>query len=176
MFLGVFDADSSVHSRKSTSSNPLLYNFANGVLAPRRSPVSNTTMHSERQHPRYEVQTRCLVFTEDGERLLGERSLDLSWNGVRVTSREPARVGEKVRVRLQVPKSDVWIDANGYVARILPARRRGEGEPSIGVQITRMDGMMRLLLASSVRARSRTQHTPRGPARDYAEIVRRIGS
>lgn len=136
--------------------------------------MSNTTMHSERQHPRYQVHTGCMVFTEDGERLLGDRSLDVSYNGARVNSLEPARLGEKVRVRIQVPRSDVWIDARGYVARVLPARRRGDGGPSIGIEINRMDGMMRILLASTVRRSPRPRATRRGSARDYVEVVRRI--
>ena len=136
--------------------------------------MSNTTMHSERQHPRYEVQTGCLVFTEDGERLLGERSLDLSYNGARVKACEPAKLGEKVRVRIQVPRSDIWIDAKGYVARVLPARRSGDGAPSIGVELNRMDGMMRILLQRSVRRSPRPRPTQRGAARDYVEVVRRI--
>jgi hypothetical protein len=135
---------------------------------------SNTTVHSERQYPRHDVETSCLVFTEDGERLLGERTLDLSWDGARIACHVPAKVGERVRVRLQIPKSEVWIDASGYVARVLPARRSGDREPSIGVKINRMDGMMRLLLATSIRNRPPPHDTGRGPARDYAETVRRI--
>ena len=131
-------------------------------------------MHSDRQHPRHSIQTGCIVFTQDGERLLGERSLDLSYNGARVRSCEPAKVGEKVRVRIQVPKSDIWIDASGYVARVLPARRRGEADPSIAIEINRMDGMLRLLLAASVRQGPRTLYGERGRARDYVEVVRRI--
>jgi hypothetical protein len=115
-----------------------------------------------------------MVYTEDGERLLGDRTLDLSWNGARVASREPARVGERVRVRLQIPRSDIWIDADGYVARVLPARRADDGVPSIAVRINRMDGMMRLLLASGIRNRPSPPATRRGGVRDYAQSVRRI--
>jgi hypothetical protein len=68
----------------------------------------------------------------------------------------------------------VWVDAEGYVARVMPGRRRGEDPPSLGLKLDKMDGMMRLLMATSIRSRPAPKATIRGPRRDYAEAVRRI--
>ena len=137
--------------------------------------MTTTTVHSERQFSRHGVRTACVVMTQDGQRLLGDETMDLSWDGVRIRSYEPsARVGDEVRVKLQIPKSRVWIDCEGYVARVMPGRRRGDDPPSLGLKINRMDGMMRLLLATTIKHRQPPEASIRGPRRDYAEIVRRI--
>jgi hypothetical protein len=140
----------------------------------------NTTVHAERQYPRHAVQTGCIVVSEDGQRLLGERALDLSWDGVRVEcapgTPDAVRVGERVRVRVQIPRSEVWIDAGGWVARVAPGRRRGDDPPALGVSLNRMDGMMRILLASTIRHRPVMKGRARGPRRDYAAVVRRIAA
>jgi len=112
--------------------------------------------------------------SQDNLTLLGDETMDLSWDGARIRSHVPARAGDRVRVRLQIPRSGVWVDAEGYVARVMPGRRRGEDPPSLGLKIDKMDGMMRLLLASTVRHRPAPEPTRRGPRRDYAEVVRRI--
>jgi hypothetical protein len=115
------------------------------------------------------------VISEDGQRLLGDETMDLSWDGARVRSHVNAQVGERVRMKVQIPRSGVWIDCKGYVARVMPGRRRGEDPPALGLKINQMDGMMRLLLATAIRHRPLARPSIRGPRRDYAEIVRRIG-
>jgi hypothetical protein len=136
--------------------------------------VTTTTMHSKRQYPRHGVRTPCVVMTEDNLTLLGDETMDLSWDGARIRCHVPAKVGDKIRIRLQLPKSAVWVDAEGYVARVMPGRRRGEDPASLGLKLNKMDGMMRVLLASTIRGRPEPEATRRGPRRDYAEAVQRI--
>jgi hypothetical protein len=112
--------------------------------------------------------------SEDNLTLLGDETLDLSWDGARIRCHVPARIGDRVRVRFQIPKSTVWVDAEGYVARVMPGRRRGEDPPSLGLKIDKMNGMMRLLLATTIKSRPAPAPSHRGPKRDYAETVRRI--
>ncbi len=131
-------------------------------------------VHSKRQYPRHGVRTPCVVMTGDNLTLLGDETMDLSWDGARIRCHVPARIGERVRVRLQIPRSTVWVDAEGYVARVMPGRRRGDDPPALGLKLDRMDGMMRLLLATTIRHRPAPDPSLRGPRRDYAEVVRRI--
>ncbi len=131
-------------------------------------------VHSNRQHSRHDVRTPCVVTTQDNLTLLGDETMDLSWDGARIRCHVPARLGDRVRVRLQIPKSTVWVDAEGYVARVSPGRRRGDDPPSLGLKLDKMDGMMRLLLATTIRHRPSPEPSHRGPRRDYAEAVRRI--
>ncbi len=115
--------------------------------------------------------------TEQGGRLLADRAVDLSYSGALVASdrdaAEPVRLGDRVRVSLRVPSSRVWIDADARVARIAHGRR-GTGDPhGIGLELTRMDPMQRVLLASVIRSFPRAA-PHRGATRDYASMVRRI--
>jgi len=121
------------------------------------------------------VATECVVTSPGGERLLGDRTFDLSWDGARVACFVPAQPGEPVKASIRVPETGVWVHGTGYVARVVPGRRAGDDCRSIGIRLTHMDGMSRTLLASYVE-----RHPPpppsRGTHRDYARIVQRIAS
>jgi len=130
--------------------------------------------HSERLNVRYAAPTDCIVVSEAGRRLVGDRALDLSWDGARVRGDGRSRLGERVRLELRVPDSNLWIDAFGVVARVMPGRRDGD-VPGVGLRITRMDGMSRILLASVLRAYPLAAPTRRY-GRDYASIVARVAA
>lgn len=130
--------------------------------------------HTERLNVRYAAPTDCIVVTETGERLVGDRALDLSWDGALVRGDGRARTGERVRLELRIPDSNVWIDARGVVARVLSGRRGGDVS-GVGLRITRMDGMSRILLASVLRSYPLATPTRRF-GRDYASIVARIAA
>ena len=134
-----------------------------------------TCIESERQHPRHRFNTLCVVMPTDKRMLFADETLDVSWTGVRVHHLGGARLGERVRAQLKIPRSAVWVQAEGYVARVLHGRRTDDGPPALGIRLDRMDGMMRMLLAHSFRRRPLAHSNTRRQQRDYAEIVRRIG-
>ena len=130
-----------------------------------------TTPHSERACPRYEVHTDCMALAESGQRLVGDRLADLSWDGAFVQCEPNARVGERLRLSLRVPDSQLWIDARATVARVSHGRRGSGDRRGLGLRITAMDGMSRILLATVAKKYPAAQ---RGPGRDNARIVARI--
>ncbi|MDQ3035535.1 MAG: PilZ domain-containing protein [Myxococcota bacterium] len=132
------------------------------------------SIDASRSHRRHLVQAECIVRSAEDGRLLADRTLDLSYSGARVAALGDARVGERVQMSLAIPGTSVWIDAGGRVERVLPGRRYGETGAALGVRIDRMDGMRRLLLAQVVRSYPEVARG-RGPRRDYAETVARIG-
>ena len=109
---------------------------------------------------------------EDG-RLLGDRTLDVSYSGARVAALTSARVGERVQLAVAIPGTSIWVEGSGRVERVLAGRRHGDGGAALGVRIDRMDGMRRLLLAQVV-GRYPIAARGRGPRRDYAETIARI--
>ena len=129
-------------------------------------------LFSERQNRRHAFPTDCVALTEDGKRLVGDRITDLSWDGAFVATRERARIGERLRLRIRIPESQLWVDARGTVTRNAEGRRAGDS-PGLGVRITAMDGMSRILLATILRGRPEPEPTER-PRRDYARAVARI--
>jgi len=131
------------------------------------------TLATTRQHRRHRVTTDCVLRAASDDRLLADRTVDLSWSGLRVDMLSPAVIGERVRICVRIPGSSTWLDADGQVTRVCRGRRDGEPGPTLGVRLAAMDGMHRLLLATVLR------HYPeavaeRGAGRDYARAVRRI--
>ena len=133
------------------------------------------TTASRRQHRRYRLRAECVLRSRLDDRLLSDRTLDVSWSGLRASALKGARLGEPVRVSVRIPGSITWVDAEGVVTRVCPGRRAGDGGEAFGVRLRRMDGMLRLLLA---RVACRYPEIPaqRGGERDYARAVLRIAS
>lgn len=126
----------------------------------------------QRDKVRYAVRTDCLVTSRDG-RMLAERTLDASWDGLRLAATGTVRVGERVHVSLRVPRSRYWLQAEGVVTRLLHGRRDGDAGPAFGVRLDRMHGMDRMLLGTALRHQHRAA-PERGATRDYARAVARI--
>ncbi len=86
----------------------------------------------------------CQVVRESGFDLVGDLALDLSPRGMLVRSsgigrpagKRPRRVltGEEVIVSFKPPRSSVWFDAQGTVARVVHGRRPGDPGLSYGIQ------------------------------------------
>ncbi|MDH5490712.1 MAG: PilZ domain-containing protein [Myxococcales bacterium] len=121
------------------------------------------------------IRTRCQVVAEEGFRLLGEETLDLSEEGMLLVSTASAELGERVFVSLCLPSGRSWIDAEGEVTRIVRGRRLGDRSPSLGLRFDRLDAPDRALLKGSLRHRP-----PPLPLRrervDYAATIRAIAA
>jgi hypothetical protein len=126
-----------------------------------------------RDHRRHALLASCIVRASSDGRLLGDRTLDVSYSGIRVSALDHARVGERVDVSLEVPGSRVWIRAQGRIERVVEGRRAGDGGRSLGVRVDRMDGFSRVLLTSIARQFPEVSSS-RGASRGYAEAVARI--
>lgn len=128
---------------------------------------------TSRQHRRHLVNAECEVRSAIDGRLLADRTLDVSWSGLRVLALDEARLDERVRVTIRIPRSRTWIEADGRVERVLGGRREGDEGPALGISLRRMDGMLRLLLASVIE-RYPEAACGRGFERDYARAIARI--
>ncbi len=141
-------------------------------------PDTGPTLIARGAHRRRElrrgVTVGCQAVAEDGFRLLGDRALDLSTQGMLLETRGAfARVGEEVIVSFRPPSSRVWIDAVAKVARLVTGRRRTDRAQAVGLSFVSMDAGDRAVLAAKLRG-----HPPPIPARpapmDYAAMVRAI--
>lgn len=127
-----------------------------------------------RQHRRHAFRASCIARSLEDGRLIGDRTLDISYSGVRVGSVGAVRLGERVEVSFEIPGSRVWMTARGKVERVLGGRREGDEGPELGVRIDKMNGFDRLMLATIARGYPEARGG-RGARRDYAETVARIG-
>ncbi|MCC6873195.1 MAG: PilZ domain-containing protein [Sandaracinaceae bacterium] len=128
----------------------------------------------QRKSVRRAVKVGCEAVAEDGFRLLGKRTLDLSSSGMLVESRGAfVRVGEDVVVSFQPPRSRLWLDAVAKVARIERGKRRGDRAHAIGLEFVEMSPSDRAILDAKLRGLP-PPIPRRKPPVDYAGMVRTI--
>ena len=129
---------------------------------------------SDRRSARRSVRIACEVVRERDFRRIGAKVLDLSMSGLLVETDDKVLTGEPVIVSFRAPKSEVWIDAQGTIARVVHGRRDHDHKRSFGVHLEGVDIKAKLALAASLR-----RVPPAKPRRaervDYAATVRRIG-
>ena len=125
-----------------------------------------------RKRPRFQLRADCMVQTDDG-RLLATKTLDGSWDGLRVEGCGEARLGERVQVSLRIPRTTFWIHGRGRVARIVHARRAEDDVAGFGIRLDELHGADRVLLGNTLR-REQPVVPRRGSQRDYARTVARI--
>lgn len=129
----------------------------------------------DRRSVRREVRTECQAVADEGFRMLGVRTLDLSEEGMLLHSSAPVKLGETVYVALKAPNTVEWVDAEAEVVRLVKGRRKSDGRCGIGLRFCRMDPLDRAILAGSIRKLPRTAPA-RSLRKDYAGSVRAIAS
>ncbi|MEM9067040.1 MAG: PilZ domain-containing protein [Myxococcota bacterium] len=128
---------------------------------------------AQRTSLRRSVRTSCQVVAEDGFRLLGEETLDVSGEGLLLRSTATARIGETVLISLRIPHGQSWIDAEGTITRVVRGLRVSDLARGFGVRFHRISGFDRALLQGALETLP-----PPSPARrvrpDYAATVANI--
>ncbi len=129
----------------------------------------------DRKTVRRSATVSCQAVAEEGFRLLGLRTLDLSERGALVESAADVRVGEPVLLSFRVPKGTSWIDAEAKVARVIRGHRSSDKARAVALEFTRIDPTDQALLAGALR-RIAPSVPARGIRKDYAGEVRDIAS
>jgi hypothetical protein len=105
---------------------------------------------ADRKSLRRAVRTECEVVAEDGFRLLGRYTLDLSEDGLLLDAGAPCVIGEPVIVSLRMPRGTSWIDAEGHVARAIDGQRREDCGSALGIAFDAMSPVDRAILRASL--------------------------
>jgi hypothetical protein len=106
---------------------------------------------NQRRTMRRALRVPCQVVRERDFRLVGERTLDVSTDGMLVASDVPVLTGEAVIVTFCEPRTGQWFDAEATVARVTHGRRAGEHGRCIGLRFERVDAVARADLAVALR-------------------------
>ncbi|HEX9619943.1 MAG TPA: PilZ domain-containing protein [Polyangiaceae bacterium] len=93
-----------------------------------------------RRPPRHTVRLPCQVVRERDFRLVADKMTDLSVTGMLVTPADPVLTGERLIVSFKLPGSDVYVDAEAIVARVVHGRRPGEVSRALGVEFSSLPG------------------------------------
>ncbi len=106
------------------------------------------------------VRIDCQVVREHDFRLIGDLALDLSTKGMLVRAVLPREsgvcvlTGEEIVVSFQLPRSNVWFDAQGVIARVLHGRRPGDYGLSFGIEFVNLSHDDELILFEHLRGKA----------------------
>jgi len=122
---------------------------------------------SERRGSRRAAVVECQVVREQGFQLIGSRGVDLSPEGMLLSTHVRAVRGEELIVTFRVPGTHRWIDTLATVARIVRGRRHADGGPALGLAFDPLDPEDQRLVRWAL-----LRHPPTFPSRamrvDYA--------
>jgi hypothetical protein len=107
----------------------------------------------------------CQIVRLRDFRLIADRIVNLSPDGMLVGPADPVLTGEPLMVSFRVPGLADWIDAEAVVRRVVHGRRPGETRRSLGIELLDLAGYSRRLLAALSR-----QLPPAPP--DYRVTIR----
>lgn len=106
---------------------------------------------SRRSSTRRAVSIACQVVRERGFRLVADRTIDLSVDGMLVPLGVPLDGGEPVIASFEIPGT--WIDVEGVVTRIVHGRRPYDDAPAVGVAFRGLSASARAALAGFLHGR-----------------------
>lgn len=106
---------------------------------------------SRRAASRRAVVLPCQAVREHDFKLIADRTLDISADGLLLPLRTPVLTGESLIVSFAIP--GLWVDAEATVARIVHGRRPGDDGLAVGVVFDRISPSTRAALAGYLHAR-----------------------
>jgi hypothetical protein len=130
-----------------------------------------TLVHArQRRAIRRAVPVDCQVVRERDFRLVADRGVDLSPDGMLVEAHGRVLTGEPVIVSFRLPRTRWWFDAEATVARVVHGRRPTDKGRCYGLAFDGLDESVRMLLDCALRG------TPpplpaREPRVDYAATI-----
>ncbi len=117
----------------------------------------------ERQAFRREVLLTCQVVRERDFKLISQLALDLSPDGMLVSTGQRMLTGEEVLVSFRGPRSEQWFDCQARVARVVHGRRPGDRGRCLGLHFEGMSADRQAVLGRLLRGLP-----PAEPARAWA--------
>jgi hypothetical protein len=124
---------------------------------------------NRRREMRRLVRLACRVRRMDDWRLLGDRTLDLSPEGMLVLSDERVDEGLELVVSFQATELPIWFDACAKITRVVEGRRPGDPGRALGVRFETLPAVSRLILRGFLRRHPLT-HAQREPPLDIAAL------
>lgn len=127
----------------------------------------------ERGAIRRAAKLDCQIVRERDFRLVAERALNVSTEGMLVRADGDVEIGDQVIVSFRLDPLGIWIDADATVARIVAGRRQGDSGRAFGLRFTSLGAIRRHILRGALR--KVPPPVPARPARvDYARTIMNI--
>jgi hypothetical protein len=121
------------------------------MLKPGRVEGLKFVHRNDRREVRRAVGLTCQVVRERDFRLVADQAIDLSPDGMLVSSEHEMAVGESLIVSFKATQLGLWFDTEASVARIIKGRRDGDRGAGIGLSFSTLDRVKRLILRGHLR-------------------------
>jgi hypothetical protein len=106
---------------------------------------------NDRREIRRAVGFRCTVVRESDFREVANVALDISPDGMLVSTNRDLEVGENMIVSFKATQLGLWFDSEATVARIVRGRRDGDRGMGVGLSFSTLDRVKRLILRGHLR-------------------------
>jgi hypothetical protein len=120
------------------------------VSSTRESPL-RFVRKNERREVRRAISMTCQIVRERDFRLVSERAVDLSPDGMLVATDVDLEVGENVFVSFRATELGLWFDSEALVARTIRGRRPGDKGKGIALRFSTMPRVKRFILRGHLR-------------------------
>jgi PilZ domain-containing protein len=151
------------------------------ILTPTLAGAADRTSPGNRRGEiRRSVYLGCRVKRVTSSGLVGDRSLDLSPQGMFVLSDENLEPGAELVVSFQATDLPIWFDTRATVARLVAGRRLGDDGRGFGLRFRTLPAVSRIILRGHLRKAPRAAPqrwpvaAPQSKDPDYAQLVRDI--
>jgi hypothetical protein len=135
--------------------------------------MSPLVRKNERREIRRALRFECSVVRERDFRFVAREAIDVSPDGILVSTYEQLDPGESVIVSFCATELGLWFDTEASVARIVRGMRYGDRGPAIGLTFSSLSRVKRFILRNHLRRIP--PPVPRRTQRiDWTETVRRI--
>ena len=111
----------------------------------------NFKRRNERREVRRAIGLSCQVVRERDFRLIADSAVDVSPDGMLVSTEHELEVGESLIVSFEATQLGLWFDSEAHVARIVKGRRDGDRGTGIGLSFSSLDRVKRLILRGHLR-------------------------
>lgn len=91
-----------------------------------------------RRVTRRAIETPCIAVDRKGFKLVSQRVIDVSEEGMRLRADKPVPQGRTLRVTFRTPNGH-WMTVDAVVKRVEHGRRDGERGVCLGLEYTRID-------------------------------------
>jgi hypothetical protein len=106
---------------------------------------------NRRRETRRALRLGCRVRRVDDWKLLGDRTVDLSPEGMLVLSDERVEEGLDLVVSFQATELPIWFDTCATLTRVVEGRRPGDPGRALGVKFETLPAVSRLILRGFLR-------------------------
>ncbi|HVH42525.1 MAG TPA: PilZ domain-containing protein [Labilithrix sp.] len=128
---------------------------------------------NERREVRRAISMTCQIVRERDFRLVAEKALDVSPDGMLVATDVEMAPGENVFVSFRATDLGIWFDTEAHVTRVIHGRRPRDRGRGVALRFSTMPSVKRFILRGHLR-----RVPPPIPSRaqriDWAATIRRI--